>query len=324
MKRNWTAACLAVSLLFVQGCIQDDIRVTVRPDGTGTIEERLLISNEVTGLLEGMPEGKETEDKGEKSAAAGETEAGAEREGAAGDSDGQAVRKAGKEKPDPAARMMRQAGKRAARFGPDVSLDSVVPDKTESATGYRAVYGFEDIRKIRIGKEQDREGSGPDDPAEQAVRQDDAIRFEFTGATAGAPALLTVRLPEQERQKAAKRGKREKRKNRESPPAGGDEAPPREPEDPKALEMMQTLFKGMRMTIAVRIEGAIVETNATWRDGGDIVLMDMDFERILENRDLVQEMAAGKPDSFADMKALFHGVKGLKFELQNPVLVRFK
>lgn len=321
MKRNWAAACLAVSLLILQGCIQDDIRVTVRPDGTGTIEERLLISNEVTGLLEGMTEGKEKEDKGEKSAAAGETEAGAEKEGTAGEADGQAVREAGTEKPDPAARMMRQAGKRAARFGPDVSLDSVVPDKTESATGYRAVYGFEDIRKIRIGKEQDREGSGPDDPAEQADRQDDAIRFEFTGATAGAPALLTVRLPERERQKAAKRGKRE---SKESQPAGGDAAPTREPADPKALEMMQTLFKGMRMTVAVRIEGAIVETNATWRDGGDIVLMDMDFERILENRDLMQEMAAGKPDSFADMKALFQGVKGLKFELQNPVLVQFK
>jgi hypothetical protein len=202
-----------------------------------------------------------------------------------------------------------------ARQSRAFSWPIAVPDGL-AAVGYRAVYAFDDIRKVRIGRDRSRPGAERDKTAEPAEGVDDAITFGFAGAAAGAPALLTIRLPEKKAD-----GKAEK----VTPPDAGkkEDAPP-EPMDPKSLEMMQALFKGMRMSVSVRIEGAIAETNATWRRDADITLMDMDFERILGNRDLLLRMETAKPDSFADMKALFHQVEGLKFELNNPVFVRFQ
>jgi hypothetical protein len=323
MKRHWVVVGTAVSLLLLQGCIQDDIRVTVRPDGTGTIEEKLLISNEVTEMLEGL--GNAAKEDGPGGAA--DQEAGKEavpekRDGEA-KKDGEVKKNGGAAsgETEPVDRMMRQAAKKEVLFGEGVRFVSVDPEKTESATGYRAVYAFDDIRRVRIGKDRSRRGLGTEEAAGPAGDGEDAIRFDFAAAAADAPAQLTIRLPEREKEKAGETGEE---KQKESPPAGGDGAPTPKPMDPQSLEMMQALFKGMRMSVSVRIEGAIVETNATWRRDADITLMDVNFERILENRELLEKMASATPDSYADMKALFHTVEGLKFELNNPVLVRFQ
>jgi len=333
MRRTLTAGFFISLLLLVQGCIQDEVRVSVRPDGTGTIEERLLLSNTVTGFMEGMAKQAAAEGQEETPAseAAAEKTPGEETEKKDAATEKEAGKKAETEKPDVLGKMMQGAREKAAQFGSGVRFVSVAPEKTETASGYRAVYAFDDIRQVRIGREKGRMAAGPEDgekkgendsvapgkedlPA-KADQRDDAIRFEFAVAADGAPATLTVRLPEKEG---------EKKGETESPTAGKGEAIPPEPMDPASLEMMQALFKDMRMSVAVRIEGSIVSTNATWRKDADITLMDLDFARILENRNLLQKMAAGKPESFADMKALFPRVEGLKFELKNPVVVRFQ
>lgn len=301
MKRLLIAGFIAMLPLLLQGCIQDDIRVSVLPDGTGTIEEKLLISNTVKEFMESMTNAAEKEGQEEKPDTTPKK-------------DGR--KEAKSEKPDEIAKMMKEAREKSPQFGTGVRFVSVVPEKTEEASGYRAVYAFDDIRQIRIGKEKNRKQAAPEGKPEEKENADDAIRFEFVKAAPGAPALLTVRLPE----KAKDLNKEKESKD----PGKKENAAPEQPMDPKTLEMMQTLFKGMRMSVSVRIEGSITETNATWRQGADITLMDFDFEKILGNRDLMQKMTAGKPESFADMKALFHKVEGLKFELQNPMTVRFQ
>lgn len=300
MKRLLIAGFIALLPLLLQGCIEDDIRVSVRPDGSGTIEEKLLISNTVKEFMESMNQAAEKEGQEEKTGTDPKEDGGKE---------------AKPEKPDEVAKMMKEAREKSPHFGTGVRFVSVVPEKTESAAGYRAVYAFDDIRRIRIGKEKKHEDSAPNDKPADKAKEDDAIRFEFAKSSAGSPALLTVRLPEKAKDPNREKGLQD---------PGKKETAPEQPMDPKTLEMMQTLFKGMRMSVSVRIEGSIIETNATWRQGAEITLMDLDFEKILGNRELLQKMTAGKPESFADMKALFHKVEGLKFELQNPMTVSFQ
>ena len=301
MKRMLTVGFIALLLLLMQGCVQDDIRISVRPDGTGTIEERLLISNTVKEFMESMA------DAGEKESSEEKTDSGPKNDTAK-------EKKA--EKPDEIAKMMEDAKKKSALFGSGVRFVSAVPEKTEEAAGYRAVYAFDDIRQIRIGKDKNRGTAAPEGKPEEKESADDAIHFEFTRAATGTPALLTVHLPEKSKDQS---------KEKESKDSARKETTaPEQPMDPKTLEMMQALFKGMRMSVSVRIEGSIVKTNATWRQDGDITLMDLDFEKILGNKDLMQKMTAGKPESFADMKALFQKVEGLKFELKNPMTVSFQ
>ncbi|NPU85741.1 MAG: hypothetical protein HPY65_14790 [Syntrophaceae bacterium] len=301
MKRLIAAGFIALLPLLLQGCVQDDIRVSVRPDGTGTIEEKLLISNTVREFMESMTNAAEKESREEKPD---------------GGPNKDSLKETKPEKPDEIAKMMEDAKKKSTQFGTGVRFVSAVPEKTGDAAGYRAVYAFDDIRQIRIGKEKSGKQSAPEGKAEEKENADDAIRFEFTRAAAGAPAMLTVHLPEKSRDQSKEKGAKDSGEK--------ENAAPEQPMDPKTLEMMQTLFKGMRMSVSVRIEGSISKTNATWRQGADITLMDLDFEKILGNRDLMQKMTTGKPESFADMKALFHKVDGLKFELQNPMTVSFQ
>lgn len=300
MKRLLIAGFIAMLPLLLQACIQDDIRISVLPDGTGTIEEKLLISNTVKEFMESMTNAAEKEGQEET------PDATPKKDGRKGTKP---------EKPDEIAKMIKEAREKSPQFGTGVRFVSVVPEKTESAAGYRAVYAFDDVRQIRIGKEKKHEDTAPKGKPAEKAKRDDAIRFEFAKAAAGSPALLTVRLPEETKDLS---------KEKTSPDAAKKETAAQEPMDPKTVEMMQTLFKGMRMSVSVRIEGSIIETNATWRQGTEITLMDFDFEKILGNKDLMQKMTAGKPESFADMKALFHKVEGLKFELQNPMTVRFQ
>jgi len=301
MKRLITVGFIALLPLLLQGCVQDDIRVSVRPDGTGTIEEKLLISNTVREFMESMA------DAGEKESPEEKTDAGPKKDTAKD-------KKA--EKPDEIAKMMEDAKKKSSLFGSGVRFVSAVPEKTEEAAGYRAVYAFDDIRQIRIGKDKSRGTASPEGKPEEKDSADDAIRFEFTKATGGTPALLTVRLPEKAKDTNKEKAVQDTGKK--------ETAAPEQPMDPKTLEMMQALFKGMRMSVSVRIEGSIVETNATWRADRDLTLMDLDFEKILGNQELMKKMTVGKPESFADMKAMFHKVEGLKFELRNPMTVSFQ
>ena len=46
-------------------------------------------------------------------------------------------------------------------------------------------------------------------------------------------------------------------------------------------QMLKKIFGGMRIQLGVEVAGTITETNATHVDGNRIVIIDMDFEKIL-------------------------------------------
>jgi hypothetical protein len=88
--------------------------------------------------------------------------------------------------------------------------------------------------------------------------------------------------------------------------------------------MMKNIFQDLKVKIALQFEGTILKTNAAYRDGSTVTLIDIDFGKIISNATLFKQMLAVNPQSVGETKALLKGVEGLKFETNNPVTIEFE
>jgi len=286
--RPWNllkAAVIVAAGFVLSGCIDDTMTIRVRPDGSGTIEETLLMGNEFIEMMQEMSKGPGEEGK-----------------------DGVA------QAPDDArkyeavvAGMMEKAKNNARDFGEGVRFLSVRPARTDSASGYTALYAFDDIGRVRLNQNPGSKTPLKDEEKDKGTPEKDRIRFVFTK---GSPAKLAVHMPPP---KPAEKDKKE-------------ETAQKEPvkDDPNAIEMMKAIFKGMKVSIVLSVEGKIVKTNATYRSGRDITLIDMDFGKLIGHAELLKKIDREKPQSIEEMKTALKNIDGLKLEFENPVVVDFK
>jgi hypothetical protein len=290
------AALIMAAAFILSGCIDDTISVTVKPDGSGTIEETVLMGNEFIEMMQEMAKGSGEEGKDKTEQAPARSEA--------------------KNYDAVVTGMMEKAKNSAKDFGEGVRLVSVKPARSDSASGYTAVYAFKDIGKVMLNqnpgsktplndedKEKDKAAGagGKDTPSK------DRIRFVFTK---GSPARLAVHMPPP---KPADKDEKEKTAQKE--PAK---------DDPNAIEMMKAIFKGMRVSIVLTVDGDIVKTNATHRSGRKITLIEMDFGRLISHAELLKKIDREKPQSLEEMKTALKNVEGLKLEFEDPVVVDFR
>jgi hypothetical protein len=104
---------LGFAALALTGCMEIETVVRVNPDGSGTITERLVMSNEIVGMLKEMaPEGQPAELFNEQE--------------------------------------LRDA---APGYGEGVTYVSAKDVETEFGKGYEASYAFTDVDKIRVGQD---------------------------------------------------------------------------------------------------------------------------------------------------------------------------
>ncbi len=130
-------------LLTLAGCIDVETVVRVKPDGSGAIEERLLVSEELVSLANqmGNPDGNQ----------------------------GSALFK------------REELETRAGGMGPGVSLASVETLKVGKREGYTAVFAVEDINKLRLNQNpSDRAPSGPGMQSQGPESKDEPLTFRFT------------------------------------------------------------------------------------------------------------------------------------------------
>ncbi len=104
---------LGIATLAVAGCMEIETVVRVQPDGSGTITERLVMSNEIVEMMNEMaPEGQPAELYNEQE--------------------------------------LRDA---APGYGEGVTYVSAKDIETEFGKGYEASYAFADINKIHVGQD---------------------------------------------------------------------------------------------------------------------------------------------------------------------------
>ncbi len=301
MKRFFYNALSMLMIVFLSGCIQDNIVIHIKPDGSGTIEETSLLSNSMIDIMESLAGGmagsvNQKGDQDNKDAAKVDPKNEEER-----------IRD------EIIAKLAKDAENRAETFGAEVKFISAKPAKTDTGSGYTAVYAFRDINLVKVNQnpseKMDVQRAGKNDLA----AKEESLLFKFTK---GSPSRLVVTFP------AKKDTAGEKPSVPDSTKAGEDKS--KKESDDQPMEMTKKLFQDMKLKISIQFEGTIVNTNATFRDGSTVTLMEMDFGKIMNNAILFKQLSAAMPQSIEETKALFKSVDGLKFETNNPVTVEFK
>jgi hypothetical protein len=186
----------------------------------------------------------------------------------------------------------------AEKMGTGVTFVSAKLVDTEKGKGFTAIYAFKDINTLKLGQSPDLGEAG----AMKVESKEDPITFKFTK---GSPAELKVSMPS---------------------PKGKDPKAPAQPEgqEEMAMQMMKQVFKDMKMTIAVEVAGTIKETNAEYKNGSRVTLLEVDFNKLLADPEKFKKLAKENPQSLQESKALLKGVEGIKMEATPEVSIKFQ
>jgi hypothetical protein len=292
-------SAIIIAILFA-GCFQSEIVVSVKPDGSGTVTETMLMSKAMVEQMKQMTEGFA---KGFSDAASD----------AAKDSDPNAK----VTKPEPSAapkgfdlldeKKLKEA---AAKMGTGVTFVSAKKLSTDKGEGYVATYAFTDINQLRIDENRSDAMPNPGGPGGQPKKEEksEPITFQFKK---GKVAELIVKNPAPD----ATPGKQKADKPAEADAPGGEEM---------AMMMMQQMFKDMKLTVAVEVVGKVVKTNAEHVAGNRATLMEMEFNKLMANPAKFKELSKANPKTIEETKALVKGVEGIKVESKPSVSIQFQ
>jgi hypothetical protein len=166
MKKIVPHIAIILALLVLPGCFQVDTVIKVNQDGSGTVEETMLVSKKLLAQMNEMMQGFA----------------------------GQAGNK-GKNKVqpldiyDPA-----KLKAKAAEMGSGVTYTSGKKVTTDKFMGYRAVYAFTDINKLLLNQNRSKDlTAAPATIDDGSSKKREPVMFRFSK---GSPATLTIRQPE--------------------------------------------------------------------------------------------------------------------------------
>jgi hypothetical protein len=134
---------LLVLTLALMGCFESIVLLRVNKDGSGTIEETLVISDKFMELMKSFG----NEEEGEEQVPINEQE------------------------------LM----DKASGMGEGVRYVSAEPVKTDRGSGYKAVYSFSDINDVRINQNPGENVSPPPMGGEEEGPVEEWLRFNFSG-----------------------------------------------------------------------------------------------------------------------------------------------
>jgi hypothetical protein len=189
----------------------------------------------------------------------------------------------------------------AGKMGEGVTFVSATPISSDKGEGFTAIYAFTDINALRL--DQNPTNALPSGGALKASTDEskkEPVTFRFTR---GRPAELAVTMPPP------------KAKPQKEQPPGGDDM---------AMQMMQQIFKDMKICLAVEVAGAITESNAEYREGSRVTLLQVDMNQLLADPDKLKTMAKAQPQSLQEAKTLMTGLGGMKIEAAPEVKVKFQ
>ncbi len=201
---------------------------------------------------------------------------------------------------------------KASIMGGGAKLSSVEKISDNDMQGYRAVYTFSDINTLSINQNPD--GNMPDIPSENTEKKQtkkELVTFQLQKNTKTNSSTLTIINPQDSSEE------KEDVKGEEKQAAQGEMSP-------EMMEMFKQMFKDMRITVTISVDGKVLKTDASYIDGSTVILIDMDFNKIIANEDAFKKLTASDPQSVEQTKQLIQSVPGIKAELKDQVTVEFK
>ncbi|MBJ6725254.1 hypothetical protein [Geomesophilobacter sediminis] len=282
----------AVGLLLLSGCFQVAEVLHVNPDGSGTVEETVLISKKFLAQMKALMTGMM------------DAPADTAGTGPAATPPVPAAPPAPLDLYDPD--LLR---KQAGDMGEGVTFRSVRKVETADFSGFTAVYAFADINQLNLNQQ----GAGLKVPGAGAGPSMPMAGFKFTKGAPGSPAKLAIAQPAATAPQAAP--------SVPEPPALSPDAPMAAP-DEEARKVME-MFKGMKFLLAIDINGSIISTNAAFRDGNRITVLDCDLDKLgsaLADPQLRNKLQS---PSLMDARAALKGMPGMKVDTNDTLTVVF-
>jgi len=276
-----TIVLLASMGLILSGCLQTETKIKVEKDGSGTVEQRVIMRKDIVEMMQGMQ------------AAMGGTAPG-----------GSSVFNEEKLKED------------AKRMGSGVRMLEARPITSEAGSGYMVRYGFTDINRIQV-PETPLLGDTPANQPGGISTEGSVITFKFSK---GNPATLEVLFRKDEGSKGS--GEKVERTNEGISKEEKEGEEEESPEQEKA--MMQELLRDMKLSIRVEVGGTITSTNADYRSGSVVTLMDVDFNALLENKEAFEKLTGDKVDTLDELKEFSRKYRGLQMETKEQVQIKFR
>ncbi len=173
--------------------------------------------------------------------------------------------------------------------------------------GYRVFYSFTDVNKLKLDPSPDNKVNIGDAPEEQVESARQFITFNFSK---GNPSELKITFPQPDFDNSLEK------ENIET--AESDTT------DEGMTEMFKRMFDGMRISMNVNINGDISETNASFIEGNNITLMDIDFANLIMNEDAIKKMESKKPESIEEFREMTKDIDGIIIEFNDVVKVKFR
>ena len=159
---------LALSLALM-GCFESIVLLRVNKDGSGTIEETVVISDAFMELMKSF---------------GGEEE--------------------GEEEEEPINEQ--ELIDKAASMGEGVRYVSAEPVKTDRGSGYKAIYSFSDINDVRINQNPGENVSPPPMGGEEEGPVEEWLRFNFRGGKTATLEIIYPRDMEMEQEEEPSEG----------------------------------------------------------------------------------------------------------------------
>lgn len=196
----------------------------------------------------------------------------------------------------------------AAEFmGDGVTFDKVEPMPEDSLyAGYKAYYTFEDISKVKAN------ATPVTSPEAAKDNEADSIRFEFTS---GKTSALTILMPKNN--PAGTEDSVVTEKNIETDKAG-------KADDASMTEQLKQIYKDMHYWIRISVAGDITDTDARHVDNSTIIILDMTFDKIVDNDELFAKITADNSNKEMEQFADELSDVGVLVEDKDIVSVKFK
>lgn len=260
---------LFIPVILFSGCLKVKSNVVINKDGSGILEEQVLMSDAVVAMMnEFMSSFQDSTSTPEEFKLFKEDELKA----------------------------------KASEYGEGVKYVSGEEIKIDGWQGYKAIYSFEDLNKLKMETDPNTKVENPQDDEQET----EYFSFKFTP---GDIAELIVDRPSLSSEK-------EDEDEEVSKETGTDN----QEIDDNLIKMMD----GLSMIISLEFKGEIVETNASYVDGSKITLLDIDFSELLNNKESLELFKKNPPDNLDEMKAIVENIPGIKVEFQKPVTIKFK
>ena len=259
---------LLLPVTFFTGCLQVDTTVKLNKDGSGTIEEKVMMSDMVVQMMNQFMNSM----------------------------------------PDSSAKKQEfklfkedELRDKASEYGEGVKYVSGKEVSKDGWKGYTAVYSFKDINKLRMDTNPNKKVEL--DKSNSEV-ENDYFSFRFNP---GNVAELIIDRPDVSMDEEPETD------------TTTEESTQNQPLNDEIVKLMD----GMKIKISLQPQGNIVSTNASYVDGSDVTLLDVDFSALLKNKGDLDKFKKNPPKSLDEMKELVKNIPGMKIELQKSVSIKF-